>query len=307
MRMDRLFSIVVILLNKDKTTAKELAERFEVSTRTIYRDIDVLSSAGIPVYTNKGNGGGISLLENYTLSKTMISQKESEGLLFALKTLQATKYPNVDTIINKLSSLFKNTTTEDWIEVDFIGWEGTPTNVTRFNDIKQATINSQAISFVYLNSYGQKTKRTVNPIKLIYKGQAWYLWAYCELKKDFRLFKLNRIKKLKVTEKSFEREKLVALEKKINNIEDQAPIKTVELKLRFKPIVAYRLFDYFDETELIKQHDDTYVVNTRFPEDEWVYSFIQSFGDNVEVIAPIYVREEIIRRLKENLKKYIHI
>ncbi|MCL2747460.1 MAG: HTH domain-containing protein, partial [Oscillospiraceae bacterium] len=122
MKINRLLEIVTILLNRETVTAKELADRFDVSARTIYRDIDALSSAGVPVYTNKGNNGGISLLEDYTLNKAWLSKNESEGLLLALKTMGATSYPEANAIIDKLGSIFKSSQAHDWIEVNFEGW-----------------------------------------------------------------------------------------------------------------------------------------------------------------------------------------
>ena len=104
--MNRLFEIITILLNKGTATAQELADRFSVSTRTIYRDIDMLSSAGVPVYMNKGKGGGIHLLENYVINRTLISEQESESLLMAIKNLQVTNYPELDRILEKLGALF---------------------------------------------------------------------------------------------------------------------------------------------------------------------------------------------------------
>ncbi|GAA0181750.1 YafY family protein [Clostridium sediminicola] len=304
MKIDRLFSIVVILLNKNNVTAKELAEKFEVSTRTIYRDIDVLSSAGIPIYTNKGTGGGISLLENYTISKTMISEKESEGIILALKTLQTTKYPNIDTIISKLSSVFKNVGIEDWVKVDFSDWEGNTDSMDKFNTIKQAILGSQTIRFIYFNSYGERAVREVNPVNLIYKGRAWYLWAFCKLKNDFRIFKIDRIKELDILEENFEREELVKL-KNYEYKESFNPYnKMVELELKFNCAVLYRLYDYFDDKDLVMNDDGSYLLNIAFPEDEWIYSFLQSFGGNVEVIKPQYIRNELINRLEKNLRIY---
>ncbi|WP_202709791.1 helix-turn-helix transcriptional regulator [Sporosalibacterium faouarense] len=304
MRIDRLFSILVILLNKSIITAKELADRFEVSTRTIYRDIDTLSSAGIPIYANRGSGGGISLLDSYTINKTMISEKDSEGLLVALKTLKVTKYPDIDEITNKLSSLFQNIGVNDWIQVDYSQWGASKESISRFSEIKESILNNQLISFVYFNSYGEKSKRKVNPIRLIYKGQAWYLWAFCELKKDFRLFKINRIKELDIIDEYFKREELSQLENYNYETHDNKSRRNVELKLRFNRSIIYRLYDHFEETDLVNNDDGTYQLEVCYPEGEWIYSFLQSFGDSVEVISPQYVREELIYRLEQNLKKY---
>lgn len=118
MKLNRLLEITTILLNKKATTAKELAERFSVSTRTIYRDIDVLSASGVPVYATQGINGGISILEDYTINRTALSNSEKDNILFALQTLQSTKYPEIDAVLEKLGSIFKYTAT-DWISIDF--------------------------------------------------------------------------------------------------------------------------------------------------------------------------------------------
>ena len=102
MKINRLLEITLVLLNKGNTTARELADRFEVSTRTIYRDIDELSAAGVPVFTNKGSGGGISLMENYVLNRSFMTEHERDSLLLALKTLQATRYPQIEAILEKI-------------------------------------------------------------------------------------------------------------------------------------------------------------------------------------------------------------
>ena len=121
MQINRLFEIVYILLDKNTTSAKELAEHFEVSTRTIYRDVDTLSKAGIPIYATQGKNGGIALLDNFVLNKTVISEDEQNNILFALKSFTATAYPEIEDTLSKLSSLFKKDN-RNWIEVDFSNW-----------------------------------------------------------------------------------------------------------------------------------------------------------------------------------------
>lgn len=136
MKSNRLLEITTILLNKGTITAGELAKRFSVSTRTIHRDIDDLSSAGIPVYINKGNGGGIYLIENYTLNRAIFSDRERENLLLAIKTLQATQYPEMDIALEKMGAIFKNASNHDWVEVDFSSWASLPNEQNKFNKIK---------------------------------------------------------------------------------------------------------------------------------------------------------------------------
>ena len=136
MQINRLIEITVILLNKNIVTAKELAEKFQVSTRTIYRDIEVLSSSGIPVYMSKGKGGGISLLEGYSINKTILSDSDKQSLIVALKTLQSIKYPEVSSVIDKISFMFNKGELENWVEIDFSRWGSNFNEGDKFTYIK---------------------------------------------------------------------------------------------------------------------------------------------------------------------------
>jgi len=301
MKINRLLEITILLLNKGTITARELAERFEVSTRTIYRDVDVLSSAGVPVFMNKGNGGGISLLENYSLNKALISEHESESLLFALKTLQATKYPEIDAVLDKISAVFKNVDSTDWVYIDFSPWSSNPNEYSKFADIKKAILERRVISFDYVNSDGGRSHRSMEPMKLIFKGQAWYLWGYCNLKQDFRVFRISRIKKVMVTSSSFVRRKLVEHEKQGCG---GPPVKLVNLKLKFYPEVLHRLYDDFDDEIIIRNTDGTCSVTVTYPEDEWVYGYLLSFGCYLEVLEPEHIRSIVTERMKKALEYY---
>lgn len=301
MKINRLLEITVILINRGTVTAKELSERFGVSTRTIYRDIDVLSTAGVPVYTNKGNGGGISLLENYALNKALISEHESESVLFALKTLQATKYPEIDTVLDKIGAVFKKAEALDWVSIDFAPWGSRPNEYNKFIDIKRAILERKIITFQYVGSNGGKSKRTIEPMKLVFKGQAWYLWGYCRTKMDFRVFRISRIKDVIVNTETFERKKLPELG---GFIEQEAPKKLVALKMKFSPEVLHRLYDDFDDDMIIRNSDGTCMVSVTFPEDEWVYGYLLSYGSYVEVLEPEYMQKILTDRMKKAIALY---
>ncbi len=296
MKINRLFEIVAILLNRDIVTAKELADRFQVSTRTIYRDIDVLSTAGVPVYTNKGSGGGISILDNYVINKTMLSEKDCQDLLITLKTLEAARYPNVDTVMNKLASLFKNIEVQDWMEADLSEWGSSEESREKFNKIKQAVLHSRSVSFNYFNSAGKKSTRTIDPLKLVFKGQSWYLWGYCRNKEDFRLFKINRMKQFVLTDEYFQRKEYSGRKNYNYSLDKGDTRETVNLKLQFSDQVLYALYDHFDDEDLII-NNNTVELTFSFPVSEWIYNYILSFGNQVEVISPLWVREEVKRRI----------
>ena len=298
MKIHRLLEIVTILLNRETVTAKELADRFSVSTRTIYRDIDALSSAGVPVYASKGNSGGISLLEDYTVNKALLSKSESEGLLLALKTMSATSYPEANAIIDKLGSVFKNNKAQDWIEVYFEGWNSKVNEQDKFSKIRDAIINNQVISFDYINGRGGKSNRFAEPEKLIFSAYTWYLIAYCLLRNSHRLFRLSRIKDVRVTNQHF-------VKREIQQDETQTESRPlVELKVCFNEKVLNRFYDTFDGDCISRNDDGSYDLSITMPEDEWIYGYILSFGNNAEAIGPDHIREIIKARAKEILEKY---
>lgn len=301
MKINRLLEITIILLNKGTITAKELAERFGVSTRTIYRDVDVLSCAGVPVYTNKGNGGGISLLESYSLNKALISEHESESLLLALKTLQATKYPEIDSVLDKIGAVFKNTESADWVYIDFSPWSSRPNEYNKFLDIKKAILERRIITFDYVDSEGNKSQRRIEPMRLLFKGQAWYLWGYCITRQDFRVFRISRIKNVAVTGTVFERRKTEDIGKQG---QDEKQKELAKLKLKFYPEVLHRLYDDFDDELIRKNADGTCSIDIIFPEDEWVYGYLLSFGCHVEVLEPEHIRRILANRMRKTLKFY---
>jgi predicted DNA-binding transcriptional regulator YafY len=301
MKINRLLEITIILLSKKTITAGELAERFSVSVRTIYRDIDVLSTAGVPVYTLKGQGGGISLLEDFTLNKALFTQQESESLLLALKTLQSTQYPEIETVLDKIRAVFQKPASADWVDIDFSSWGSSPNEHNKLGDIKKAILENKVISFDYINMEGVKSRREIEPMQLLFRGHSWYIWGFCRKRRDFRIFRLSRIKNLSVTDKVFERKAPAKKALKDLAADDRPP---VVLKLKFQPEVLVRLYDDFDEEMIVKNPDGTCEVTLAFPEDEWVYGYILSFGCYVEVLNPPRIREIISERLKKALSYY---
>lgn len=298
MQINRLFEIVYILLDKKTVTARELAEKFEVSSRTIYRDIETLSSAGIPVYMCKGKGGGISLLQNFVLNKALITDEEKEDILSSLKAVSAVNIIKTDTALNKLSSLFGKSNT-DWIEIDFSSW-GQPNNEMEvFNSIKSAILERRVIYFSYSSTKGQCTVREAEPLKLCFKSGAWYLYGYCRSRFDYRFFKLRRIKNLIVYDETFERE----CKEQIFSGGNEFKEEYVKLKLKLSEKAAYRVYDEFDIYE--QQEDGSFIVETEYPRGKWIFYYIATFGSDCEVLEPLDIRNGIMDELKNTLKNYI--
>ena len=211
MQINRLFEMVYILMDRKKMTAKELSDHFEVSQRTIYRDIEILNTAGIPVSANKGKGGGIELLENFLINKSAFSEHEQNEIVFALQSFRALKSINADNVLKKLSAIF-NKDVINWIDVDFSDW--TANGKEKFNTIKSAIVEKKCLSFDYFSTNGEKTHRTAYPMQLWFKHRAWYVKAFCLMRRDYRLFKISRVKNLSVSsgESNFEVADLFELE-----------------------------------------------------------------------------------------------
>ncbi|RBP66052.1 putative DNA-binding transcriptional regulator YafY [Alkalibaculum bacchi] len=298
MQINRLFEIVYILLDKKIVTSKELAERFEVSPRTIYRDIETLSSAGIPVYTSKGKGGGISLLPDFVLNKAIITDKEKEDILSSLKAVNAVNLSKTDTALRKLSSLFGESNT-DWIEVDFSSWANTQKEIETFNAIKSAILDKKGISFSYASAKRQQTSREVEPLKLCFKSSSWYLYGYCKSRCDFRFFKLRRMKELCVLEQNFQRKSPNQIFSNENVFQEEY----VRLKLKLSAKVAYRVYDEFDSYE--RQEDGSFIAEINYPKGEWIFYYITTFGSQCEILEPEDVRNNVKAELKNILKHYL--
>ncbi|MBP3457713.1 MAG: YafY family transcriptional regulator [Lachnospiraceae bacterium] len=297
MQINRLFEIVYILLEKRKVTAQELAKHFEVSPRTIYRDIEILSGAGIPVYMSKGKGGGVSLLSEFVLNKAVITEREREEILSALKAVDAVRLGEEDSALQKLGSLFGESQS-DWIEVDFGFWADGKREERLFQDIKEAIIGKKVIRFSYANVKGQETEREVEPLKLCFKGESWYLYGYCRKREDCRFFKLKRIRKLQLTEETFMRS---CGGQVLRRQQENYRQETIKLKLKIAREAAYRVYDEFENYE--QMEDGSFLVEIRFPKGAWMFYYLISFGRHLEVLEP----EEVRKQLKDELNKILDI
>ncbi len=295
---NRLFEIIYILMQKKKVTAKELANKFEVSTRTIYRDIETLSSANIPIYASKGKDGGIGILDEYILNKTILSEEEQNQILFALQGMSKVGAQNEKDILEKLSTLF-NKKVNDWIKIDFSNWEKDNKKEKLFDSIKSAILNKQLIQFIYYNSNGEKSKRIVEPLQIWFKDKSWYLISYCRNKENYRIFKIARIKECEILKEHFERQ----FPK--NEEQEKCNIKIIELELEINENMAYRVYDEFESEEITKNEKGNFIVKVKYPENEWVYGYILSFGEYIKVLSPERAKKIIKEKLEKSLKNYL--
>jgi len=329
MQTSRLFEIIYLLLNRERITAKELAERFGVSSRTIYRDVDTISLAGIPIYTEKGKNGGISLLPDFVLNKSILSEHEQSEILSALQGLtqiRSAEANESDQVLQKLSTIF-NKTAAKWLEVDFSDWSFEQEDY--WGGFKTAILQKRIATFDYYSTYSEKTFRRVEPIQLWFKSKAWYLKAYDLDKQDLRLFKLTRLRNLVVTDDVYAERDLLAILPDNEAVQSDKSLasdvsttlpdsetalidttaskckKDVSLKLLIKAEMAHRVLDEFASLVDEEQADGSYIISVCWPEDSWVYNTILSFGEYIEVLEPPHIRDIIRDKAKKICEKYL--
>ena len=298
MKDNRLFRILYYILEKEKVTANELADKFEVSVRTIYRDIDSISSVGVPIFTTQGKGGGIKIDNEFILNKSLFDANEKEQIIAALQGLEKTNKVYKSELITKLSALFK-IKNSNWIEIDFTSWGSNNTYQDLFNALKTVIINKNIISFSYNSSKGEKINRKVKPIRLLFKEQDWYLYGFCLLRNDFRYFKLSRMKDLEVLAMNYEDNfENMVLKREIKH-ED-----IVNIKLKFNKSVEFRVYDEFNEA-IVEDEKGNLYVEIKIPNNYKLYNYIFSFGSNVEILEPKEIRNQFKNIIDELAKKYI--
>lgn len=296
MQESRLFKIVYHLLDKGRATAPELAEKFEVSVRTIYRDIDALSSAGVPIYAEAGRNGGIHLMNDFVLDKAVLSEEEKQEILTALQSISFTNNIENNQTLQKLSAIF-HIGSENWLEVDFSRWGNKGTDNQKFELLKSAVIHQKCVKITYANSYGTISERIVQPLKMSYKSMSWYLKAYCTEKQDYRIFKLTRMIDLEVLTEGFCKSSFPELGETLGQSYNT-------IVLRFPKNMSYRVYDEFDTTKVSKKENGDLIVSVEIPEDEWLIGYILSFGTQVDIIEPAYLKEIVAEQAKKIYEKY---
>ena len=330
--INRLLSIIYILMNKGTVTAGELAERFEVSVRTIYRDIDALSMAGIPVYAARGRNGGIRLTEQFVLNKMLVSKEEQQQILAALTSLRETGAQEEEEILNKLGDFFMEKS-ENWVAIDFSDWSGRRKEL--FNQIRKAILNHMVMQFDYYGQSGEMSHRCVEPVQLLFKEYTWYVRAYCRTKQDMRLFKVLRMKRVETTGETFVPRDPKETEKRswdkqpstetkhaehtntkdyINDTDNsnvvnysehtELNVPETEIVLWIDKREAYRIYDRFEEDEIVVLPDGHFRIRFNCCLDDWVYGMILSFGPSAKVLGPEAVRLEMQQRIAEMGRLY---
>ena len=300
MKIDRLIGILSVLLQKEKMTAPELAEKFEVSRRTINRDIEDLCKAGIPIQTSQGTGGGISIMEGYRLDRTILTSKDMQMILAGLRSLDSVSgssyYCQLMEKIRTGSSEFISG--RDSILIDLSSWYG-DSLTPKIETIQDAIESRRLVRFQYYAPSGE-SERKVEPYFLVFRWSSWYLWGWCKDRKDFRMFKLNRMDRIQKTDESFECRNIAMPDLSNEKIFPGG----IKAKVLFEPDQKWRLVEEFGPKCFTEYDDGRLLFTGNYTDLGNLITWLMTFGDKAEVIEPREAREAISQMVKRMMKIY---
>lgn len=289
MKIDRLIGILSILLQKEKVTAPELAERFEVNRRTINRDIEDLCKAGIPIVTTQGQGGGISIMDGYKMDRALLTNKEMQDILAGLRSLDSvngtSRYVQLMEKLSAGSSDFMEGNQS--VLIDLSSWYENAL-AFKIEMIRNAIDNKLALEFTYYSSKGE-CGRQIEPYYLIFKWTSWYVWGWCRMREDFRLFKLNRMEGLGSGENHFEERECP--------LPDLSEVRMfsggIQVKALFDPACKWKLVEEYGPGCYVEQADGRLLFRSNFVNKDYLLTWFFAFRDEVEILEPEELRQEI--------------
>lgn len=292
MKLKRLLGITMLLLSRKRVGAQELAERFEVSLRTIYRDIEAINAAGIPIASFAGVDGGYEIMDEFRIERQIVTLDDLSFIVTALKGMQSPlQDKQVDHLLAKISALIARNEQhriEEAGEQLIIGlnpWTRVEADKEKLAELRLAAKNRHVVWITYSNANGDTGERAIEPIGLAWKGNGWYVYAYCRLRKDCRTFKLSRIRKLRVDMEIFLRRK-ERLEDLDASWEWRDAQSYINMVLRFHPRVRVRVEEYFGPEHMTVEEDGSLLVRSELPEDDWLYGILLSYGPDLRVLEP---------------------
>lgn len=303
MKIDRLVSIIMILLDKERIGAQELADLFEVSPRTIYRDIDAINMAGIPIHSTPGVGGGFEIMQNYKIDKKIFSAADLSAILMGLSSLS--NMIRGEELINALAKVKSFIPADrakaielkvNQICIDLSPWTGSRNIQLYLEIVKAALQESRLLSFEYVAHHGNISSRTVEPYQLVLKSSHWYLHGYCHKRNDFRMFRLSRMSNLQIQEKTFIPQEY---QKPALDFAEVLETMQTKIKIRVHKSIMDRVLDFCTYEHFSPDCEEYYIVNFPFIENEYYYNILFSFGDKCECLEPLHIRAEMKRRIQK--------
>lgn len=299
MKIDRMIGTLSLLLQREKITAPELAEHFEVSKRTILRDIDDLCRAGIPICTTQGIGGGVRIMDGYRMDRTILTSKDMQMILAGLRSLDSVSgshyYSQLMEKIKEGSSDFVSGS--DTILIDLSSWDKEAIS-EKIMLIQTAIDAKKAIHFDYYSPKAETT-RLVDPYYLIFKWSSWYVWGFCREKQDFRMFKLSRMDGLKLSDEQIVNRDILFPQFETTNFFPA----NVHLKAVFEPSMKWHLIESYGAASFLVQEDGALLFEMDMDEDGAI-AWLLSCGDKVTVLEPQSLREKILQITSAITAKY---
>lgn len=309
LKLDRLVSIIVVLLRKKKVQARELAEMFDVSVRTILRDVDAINLAGIPIVTYQGINGGIGIVEGYRLDKSVLTSDEMAAVISTLKgVVGSIPGSGHEVLLEKFRNVLPPSQLEllnaksNQLVIDLSPWSGNDLLKDRLRVLRKAIEEGKIIEFGYLDLIGSRTIRTVEPYTLVLKGQNWYLYAWCMLRQASRLFKISRMRSLLTLKETFE-PRVISIDKLEFDSVWTGKDKKIDLELLFDKELANVVEAWFGE-DVKRLEDGRILVRQTSEENYQLYGFLLSYGPGLEVIKPPHIRKILADAALEIYKKY---
>ena len=308
MKVDRLISIIMLLLEKERIGARELSEQFEVSPRTIYRDIDAINLAGIPVRSVSGVGGGFEIMPAYKLEKKVFSAADLSAILTGLSGLSGMlRGAELTNALAKVRSLIPADRSGDielranQIRIDLSPWAGNRNTQPYLERIKTALQTSRLLRFAYADQHGSETARTVEPYQLVLKGSHWYLQGYCRMRQDYRLFKISRIAALQMQDETFAPR---AYQEPLLDFSEALEAVQTEILIRIHRSVMDQVLDFCDYGHFTSDGNEHYIVRFPFVENDYYYNILFGLGEFCECLEPAHVRAEMKRRIENIARLY---
>lgn len=299
MKIDRLIGILSILLHKERVTAPYLAKKFEVSRRTINRDIEALCKAGIPVVTSQGQGGGISIMEGYRLDRTLLTSADMQAILTGLKGLDSVSgNSQYQQLMDKLHVDSTTLASNNHILINLASYYK-PSLAPKISLFQSAIEKRCYVRFAYYSPSGEG-ERLIEPYLLVFQWSSWYIWGWCTKREDYRSFKLNRIQGLTVLEKQFEERRIPPYEVKTEKV---FPAK-FWVKAIFEPEMKWRLIEEFGTESFEETEEGRLLFRFHFHDEQNLFSWLLSFGDKAELLEPEYLRNHVKKVIKNMLEKY---
>ncbi len=300
MKLERLMTITILLLNRKRIQAQELADRLEVSLRTVYRDLESLGQAGIPIVSYTGMEGGFEIMDSFRLDRQLLSIDELTALSTALRGLETTKAidrSSMDKLLGKVGAMVAQAeqgraAEGDRIQIEFTPWKNSEEDRSRYESLRQAVKDRKLIQFKYTGRSGDEQEREVEPMALVLKTYSWYLHGYCRLRGDYRIFKLSRIRELDVRSDTFNR-RAESLAELNDRWKATGTNEAIRIALKFKASAAMSVMDRFDEGEIERMPDGTLVVRTTYPNEDWLLGTVLHYKTDVRVLEPASVAAKV--------------